>query len=232
MRKTIVAFAVLYVVTLLAFGWLYFFTPPREVVREIIREATPEPVERIVQPVEKIVQETLRPIMPKPSTGDGTDKKDFDLESIPAASSEIEIFKSLGPVRVNVTINEVLSKVFSAGTAQDALLASLKRNNIPVSPDAMSTLNVSLQGLWNDTQQVLTYRISVSLSQSTILLRPEGPIRSPADIWQRGSYGFTGKLSARDTVINEAVRLGDIFCDNYLNANPPPAPAPAAPPAP
>lgn len=230
MRKTIVAFAILYVVTLLAFGWLYFFTPPREVVREIIRDATPEPVERIVQPVEKMVQDTLRPLMPPQAAGTAPEQKIPDWESIPAVSSEAEAFKALGPVRVNVTVSELLSKVFSASAAQDAVLASLKNHNVPVSPDAAATLNVNLQGLWDDSQQVLTYRVSVSLAQSAVLVRPGGPIRSTVDIWQRGSYGFTGRLSARDTVINEAVRLGDLFCDIYLTANPPPPPP--APPAP
>lgn len=225
MRKTIVAFAVLYVLTLLAFAWLYFFTPPREVVREIIRDATPAPVERIVQPVEKMVQDTLRPLLPPQPAGAAPAQKDIDWESIPATSSEAEALKDLGPVRVSVTVSELLSKVFSASAAQDAVLASLKNHNIPVSPDAKSTLNINLQGLWDDSQQVLTYRVSVSLAQSAILVRPGGPVRSTVDIWQRGSYGFTGRLSARDTVINEAVRLGDLFCDIYLDANPPP-PAP------
>jgi hypothetical protein len=219
MNKTVVALAILYVLTLIAFAGLYLFTPPREVVREIIRDATPAPVERIVQPVEKMVQDTLRPLMP--TSAAPAEKPVFQWQDAPLVSSEIDILRAMGPVRLNVSVNEVLSKILSAGAAQDPILAALSRRNIPVSPDAGTTLNISIQGLWDDGQQVLTYRVSISITETTIMLRNESPFRVPADVWQRGSYGFAGKLVARDTVITEAVRLTDIFSENYLNANPP-----------
>lgn len=220
MNRTVVALSLLYVLTLIAFAGLYLFTPPREVVREIIREATPAPVERIVQPVEKMVQDTLRPILPA-----ATDPKLPAWDTIPAIGSEADVLRAVGPLRLNVTVNEVLSKILTAEAARVPVLSALDKHQILVDPGAPNALNVSIHAQWDGAQEVMAYRITISLSETALILRADAPLRAPADVWQRGSYGFANKLVARDTVTLEALRLAETFAQGYLTAN---APAPAA----
>ncbi|MDX6765890.1 MAG: hypothetical protein SFU85_03785 [Candidatus Methylacidiphilales bacterium] len=216
MKRTVFALIALYLLTIIAFAGLYLITPPREVVREIIREKTPEPVEKWVAPVEKMVQDTLRPLVPGEV----------------AAAGETDLLRDLGPVRVQVIAPVEDSGAVPVDVAETAVLAVLSRKNIPVSTDAAPALQVSLRGKWDEGGQNLAYHVRVALSEPARVRRPGGMVPVAAEIWQRDQHGFLPKSRVPQDVIGEAAALTTIFADALLQAqtgSQPAVPTPAQP---
>ena len=89
-------------------------------------------------------------------------------ESIALIADDKTCFSGLNNIKVYITMNEEAEDILSKQRAKDKFELTLRRHGVPLSDFSNRYLSLTLEAFWNDAKTMVTYTISVSLSEQLI----------------------------------------------------------------
>jgi len=137
--------------------------------------------------------------------------------SAPMLTSADDALFSLDSLRVQVFLNDAVKKVVSEDRIKNKIELILRQHNIPLDDKAPVTLIVAYEGLWNESQVVLTYSANLKLQQ-VVMIGRKGELRHGlATVWEQGAYGYAGSKIAEDSILKDTEAKAESFANRYLN---------------
>lgn len=126
-------------------------------------------------------------------------------------------------VKVKYMIDEALKQVVSEDEVKAKFELTLRRNNIPISPDSPNTVTLVINGFrGNDlaTQDLFTYSFHLSVWELQTISRAGELHNAVVGVWNSGDfYGYAGKNKANEALLRNVEKDGEMFSNDFLSAN-------------
>jgi hypothetical protein len=212
------------------FAALYFFSPRTvETVKEVTKEKPVEvvltnTVERwLTNEVEKWRTnevEVVRNVEVPAKLNEGQQfAVEFFARSLVAQvlTNEEALYK-LPSFDVRVGINDNVRRIVSEDEIKTKFELTLRSHGIKISEESLPTVWFTVEGIWNDSLNVLSYSLRLRLTEPATVMR-EGEIwRVLADTYSEGAYGYAGRNVGKGALLDAAQQYAEIFVNKYLKA--------------
>lgn len=124
----------------------------------------------------------------------------------------------LETIRVEVFLNDEVKKVVSEDRVRNKFELILRKHGIKIDEKSPVSVNVSIDGLWNENSKFLVYTPRIELDQVVVVGRSGDFRKVIATLWKMGSYGFAGRQVVEGAILADVESLGEGFANKYLAA--------------
>ena len=128
-------------------------------------------------------------------------------------------FTGLDSIEAVVALDEDTKDVLSNQRAEDKFELTLRRHGVPLAESTNPYLLLSVDAVWNDSNTIAAYVVEVALIEELVFYRNQRPLRRLVGIWESFSFGFVGKNSARELLLNSIEERAERVANLYLSAN-------------
>ncbi len=174
---------------------------PIEVVKEVTVEVIKE-VEKPLPPIYKIAYEAY-----------------LNFSEAKFAANQGGVLKGVKSLNVSVSVEDDVKNDISSSTIKTKIELELRKLGVRIDDNSEVTLGYYLAVMPRKGSEELVFSETLSVTQMVTLPRETGYIRYPANIWEKKSFGSTGKIYINKLAVSYDDSLAD-FLNDYLTANP------------
>lgn len=190
-----------------------------EVPVEQLKFITNTIVERITNTVPVVVEKRVE--IPAEIPDEYLASFNFAINYInaPFVEQKYECLRGISEVSVQVGLNNAVKQIISEDSARAKFELKLRQLGIQINQKAERAASLNIEGLWGKDDIVLTYTISVELTEPQVVFRDDGLHRMVVTSWNDGAYGYAGRSAARDALPRAIEEKAEVFANAYLRAN-------------
>ncbi len=133
-----------------------------------------------------------------------------------------QVLFKMKDVRTVCTLDNATRQVLSDDEVKAKFELTLRRNNVPISPNSANVIHLSVCGFFDTANQaLLCYFITCNIDEQQVVLRGGECHQATVRIWMKGdSYGTVGRSKANEALLNEIEKRAEIFANDFLTSNP------------
>ena len=189
------------------------------------RDRKPQEVQKTVQVTNEVPKEVIREVqvikeveVPAKLTTDQKYSIDFTSRYLtaPQLKTSDEVFYKMETVKVAVFLNDAVKKVVTEDRVKNKFELILRKHNIRLDDNASVWLGVTIEGLWNKDEIILTYTPAMSLTEGFVVARNGDLRRVIATTWSEGKYGYAGKNVAESAIVSLVEEMAESFANRFL----------------